>query len=112
MDMTSLYINILHGQKERIGTVSKTFNSLCKDSPPIPTPKLILQENTLEFNGENYLQLYETAMGTKMAVPRLSPLSSYGGGRNRLTKALLNHLLNLAHNLAVCTYLSELHSPE
>jgi len=78
MDMTSLYINILHGQKERTERVSKTFNSFCKDSPPIPTPKLILQENTLEFNGEN-LQLYETAMGTKMAVPWLSPLSSYGG---------------------------------
>ena len=41
---------------------------------PIPTHflkemlRLILQENSFQFNGENYLQTHGTAMGTKMAV--------------------------------------------
>ena len=37
---------------------------------PIPRSilKLILQENSFEFNGKNYLQTHGTAMGTKMAV--------------------------------------------
>ena len=29
---------------------------------------LILQENSFQFNGKNYLQIHGTAMGTKMAV--------------------------------------------
>ena len=29
---------------------------------------LILNENSFQFNGENYLQTHGTAMGTKMAV--------------------------------------------
>ena len=29
---------------------------------------LILQENSFQFNGKDYLQTHETAMGTKMAV--------------------------------------------
>ena len=41
---------------------------------PIPTHslrkilRLILQENSFEFNDKNYLQIHGTAMGTKMAV--------------------------------------------
>ena len=55
-------------------TVCKAYDSFYKDSPPIPTQhlkralKLILQENSFEFNGKNYLQIHGTAMGTKMAV--------------------------------------------
>ena len=30
--------------------------------------RLILQENSFQFNGKNYLQTHGTAMGTKMAV--------------------------------------------
>ena len=30
--------------------------------------RLILEENSFQFNGKNYLQTHGTAMGTKMAV--------------------------------------------
>ena len=72
MDMTSLYTNI--PQEEGVETVCKTYDSFYKDSPPIPTQylkralKRILEENSFEFNGKNYLQTHGTAMGTKMAV--------------------------------------------
>ena len=72
MDVTSIYTNI--PQEEGFETVCKTYDSFYKDSPPIPTQylkralKLILQENSFEFNGKNYLQTHGTAMGTKMAV--------------------------------------------
>ena len=72
MDVTSLYTNI--PQEEGVETVCKACDSFYKDSPPIPTQylkralKLILQENSFEFNGKNYLQTHGTAMGTKMAV--------------------------------------------
>ena len=72
MDMTSLYTNI--PQEEGVETVCKTYNSFYKGRPPIPTQylkralKLILQENSFEFNEKNYLQTHGTAMGTKMAV--------------------------------------------
>ena len=44
------------------------------NKPPIPTRlldktlRLILHENSFQFNGKNYLQTHGTAMGTKMAV--------------------------------------------
>ena len=56
MDVTSLYTNI--PQEEGIETVCKAYDSFYKDSPPIPTQylkralKLILQENSFEFNGK------------------------------------------------------------
>ena len=43
-------------------------------SPPIATNfvremlSLILEENSFQFNGKDYLQTHGTAMGTKMAV--------------------------------------------
>lgn len=43
-------------------------------NPPVPTGylremlSLILQENSFQFNGKDYLQTHGTAMGTKMAV--------------------------------------------
>ena len=72
MDVTSLYTNI--PQEEGIETVCKAYDAFYKEETPIPTEyikralKLILQENSFEFNGKNYLQTHGTAMGTKMAV--------------------------------------------
>ena len=73
MDVTSLYTNI--PQEEGIQTVCKAYASFYQNKSPIPTPlleqallRLILQENSFEFNGKNYLQTHGTAMGTKMAV--------------------------------------------
>ena len=45
-----------------------------EEHPPIPTRNLremlslILQENSFQFNGKDYLQTHGTAIGTKMAV--------------------------------------------
>ena len=71
MDVTSPYTNI--PQEEGAETVYKTYDSFYEDRvPPIPTQylkralKLILQENSFEFNGKNYLQTHGTTMGTKI----------------------------------------------
>ena len=72
MDVTSLYTNI--PQEEGIEIVCKAYDAFYKEETPIPTEylkralKLILQENSFEFNGKNYLQTHGTAMGTKIAV--------------------------------------------
>ena len=72
MDVTSLYTNI--PQNEGIDTVCKAYDNFYKDNPPIPTHylremlRLILKENSFQFNGKQYLQIHGTAMGTKMAV--------------------------------------------
>ena len=74
MDVTSLYTNI--PQEEGITTVCNAYERLhnYKHKPPIPTHfltdmlRLILKENSFQFNGKNYLQIHGTAMGTKMAV--------------------------------------------
>ena len=69
---SSLYTNI--PQEEGINTVCKAYQTFYGEHTPIPTQslrrilKLILQENSLEFNGKNYLQTHGTAIGTKMAV--------------------------------------------
>ena len=72
MDVTSLYINI--PQEEGIHIVCKAYDAFYKTEPPIPTHllqrvlRLILTENSFQFNGRDYLQIHGTAMGTKMAV--------------------------------------------
>ena len=72
MDVTSLYTNIPH--EEGIITVCTAYNKFYKNNPPIPTHylremlRLILKENSFQFNGKNYLQIHGTAMGTKIAV--------------------------------------------
>lgn len=72
MDVTSRYTNI--PQEEGIDTVCEAYDNFYKESPPIPTYylremlKLILKENSFQFDGKDYLQLHGTAMGTKMAV--------------------------------------------
>ena len=72
MDVTSLYTNI--PQEEGINTVCIASEKFYGEKPPIPSQhlremlRLILQENSFQFNGKNYLQTHGTAMGTKMAV--------------------------------------------
>ena len=72
MDVTSLYTNI--PQEEGIQTVCNAYEKFYMNKPPIPTRlldkalRLILQENSFQFAGKNYLQTHGTAMGTKMAV--------------------------------------------
>ena len=72
LDVTSLYTNI--PQQEGINTICRAYENFYGDKKPIPTHSLreilglILQENSFEFNGLNYLQTHGTAMGTKMAV--------------------------------------------
>ena len=72
MDVTSLYTNI--PQKEGIEIVCKAYENFYKYNPPIPTHylrkmlRLILKENSFQFNGKHYLQTHGTAMGTKTAV--------------------------------------------
>ena len=72
MDGTSLYTNI--PQEEGITTVCRAYQAFHNNNPPIPSHylkemlKLILQENSFQFIGNNYLQTHGTAMGTKMAV--------------------------------------------
>ena len=72
MDVTSLYTNI--PQDEGITIVCEAYDKYHNNSPPIPSHYLkqilglILKENSFQFNGENYLQIHGTAMGTKMAV--------------------------------------------
>ena len=69
MDVTSLYTNI--PQEEGIDTVCEADETFYKKDTPIPThpprelPRLILQENSFQFNG---FQTHGIAMGTKMAV--------------------------------------------
>ena len=72
MHATSLYTNI--PQEEGITTVCKAYEAFHSNKLPIPSHylkeilKLILQENSFQFAGNNYLQTHGTAMGTKMAV--------------------------------------------
>ena len=72
MDVTSLYTNI--PQEEGINTVCQAYEDYHSKEPPIPVRylremlSLILQENSFQFDGKDYLQIHGTAMGTKMAV--------------------------------------------
>ena len=72
LDVTSLYTNIPH--EEGMNAVCRAYENFYGDNTPIPTQslreilKLILQENSFEFNDNNYLQIHGTAMGTKVAV--------------------------------------------
>ena len=72
MDVTSLYTNIL--QEEGIMTICHAYDTFYTATLPIPTHylremlRLILQENSFQFNGKDFLQTHGTAMGTKTAV--------------------------------------------
>ena len=64
----------IHQHREGIQTVCTAYGTFYKNEPPIPTRlleqalRLILQENSFQFTGKNYLQTHGTAMGTKIAV--------------------------------------------
>ena len=70
--MSSLYTNI--PQEVGITTVCNAYKNSHKNNPLIPTNlikemlRLILKENSFQFNGKNYLQIHATAMGTKMTI--------------------------------------------
>ena len=72
MDVTSQYTNI--PQEEGITTVCRAYEHFHKNNPSIPTNyikemlRLILKENSFQFNRKNYLQIHGTAMGTKIAT--------------------------------------------
>ena len=72
MDVTSLYTNI--PQEEGITTVCEAYEEFYEENPSITTRylremvSLILQENSFQFSGKDYLQTHGTAMGTKMVV--------------------------------------------
>ena len=59
MDVSSFYTDI--PQEEGTEIVCKTYDSLYNHNPPIPTRflremlALILNENSFQFNGENYI---------------------------------------------------------
>ena len=61
MDVTSLYTNI--PQEEGINLVCTAYETFYNDTIPIPKPllgkalRLILQENSFQFNKRNYLQV-------------------------------------------------------
>ena len=72
MDVTSLNTNI--PPEEGINIVCTVYETFYNETPPIPKRllgkvlRLILQENTFQFNKRNYLQTHGIAMGIKMAV--------------------------------------------
>ena len=69
LDVVSLYTNIPH--EEGIEACREAWDS--RENPTIPTSYLVellthvLKLNNFEFNGEHYLQVNGTAMGTRMA---------------------------------------------
>jgi hypothetical protein len=69
LDVTSLYTNIPN--EDGIAAIAKLLND--SPDPDMPTPfllkllKLVLSKNYFIFNGEFYLQIGGTAMGTKLA---------------------------------------------
>ena len=71
MDVTSLYTNI--PQEEGIAIVCRAYETFYENKLPIPTHflrellRLILKENSFDFNGKNYLQTHGTAMAVSFA---------------------------------------------
>ena len=57
-----------------IRTVCQAYEELYHTNPPIPTSflremlSLVLQGNSFQLNGKEYLQTHGTALGTKLAV--------------------------------------------
>ena len=75
MDVTSLYTVIYHRTRV-LKLFLKHVKNFYKDNPPIPTHyleerlRLILKENSFQFNGKQYLQTLVTAMGTSTTILR------------------------------------------
>ena len=72
LEFCSLYTNI--PQEEGITVICQYYEEHYQSKPPIPASplgelmRLILKENSFQFNGKHYLQTHGIAMGTKMAV--------------------------------------------
>jgi len=71
MDVTRLYIS----QEEGIQTVSKAYASFYQNKIPFPTPpleralRLILQENSFQFNGKKTIYRTEPSWVLKWQFP-------------------------------------------
>jgi hypothetical protein len=69
MDVTSLYTNIPHD--EGIAACKEVWNNRKVQKPKtdslVELLEYVLKRNNFMFNGEHYLQLNGTAMGTKKA---------------------------------------------
>jgi hypothetical protein len=69
MDVTSLYTNIPHD--DRISACRKIWEQRTDQKPPIDCLvemlTLVLKNNNFTFDGNHYLQINGTAMGTNMA---------------------------------------------
>ena len=84
LDVTSLYTNI--PQEEGINTVCKAYQTFYGENTPIPTQslrrilKLILQENSFEFNGKNTRNRNGYKDGSRLCQ------HFYVGGRDRNTE--------------------------
>ena len=78
--VTSLFTNMPRNEDIEIG-----LQSVCQKfyNPPSPTHymremlRLILKENSFQFNGKFYVQTHRTAMVTKTAVPSANIFMSY-----------------------------------
>ncbi len=68
MDVTSLYSNIPNGDGLRaIANLIRGKEHLIPNYDILKLLEMVLHKNNLEFNGENYLQVGGTTMGTKVA---------------------------------------------
>ena len=69
MDVTSLYTNIPHS--DGIEACKEIWESRSVKVPPsdcfVTMLTMVLKKNNFTFNGDHYLQINGTAMGTKMA---------------------------------------------
>jgi hypothetical protein len=69
MDVTSLYTNIPHS--DGIEACNEIWESRSVKMPPtdclVTMLTMVLKKNNFTFNGDHYLQINGTAMGTKMA---------------------------------------------
>jgi hypothetical protein len=69
MDVTSLYTNIPHS--DGIEACKEIWESRSVEVPPadclVTMLTVVLKKNNFTFNGDHYLEINGTAMGTKMA---------------------------------------------
>ena len=67
--VTSIYTNIPHS--DGIEACKEIWESRSVKVPPtdclVTMPTMVLRKNNITFNGDHYLQINGTAMGTKMA---------------------------------------------
>ncbi len=68
MDVTSLYTNIPNGDGLRaIANILRGKSHIILNYDILKMLEMVLHKNNFEFNGENFLQVGDTAMGTKVA---------------------------------------------